>query len=71
MFLYGINDLFDKDTDKLNAKKISKEIRVTKRNDILYRVVILGAILFAIPLFPIFNEKSQLLAVIFFLLSFF
>ena len=38
MFLYGINDLFDKDTDKLNAKKISKEIRVTKRNDILYRV---------------------------------
>lgn len=32
VFLYGVNDIFDTDTDKFNRKKGTKEARIGKRN---------------------------------------
>lgn len=71
IFLYGINDVFDKDTDELNSKKKNRELKISNQNKLLYRIAVGCSILFALPLFVILNEKSQLLLIVFLLLSFF
>jgi lycopene elongase/hydratase (dihydrobisanhydrobacterioruberin-forming) len=48
LFLYGINDLFDRDTDKLNAKKDDKEHRLAQSEDrVLIAVLIAACVLSA------------------------
>lgn len=71
VFLYGVNDLFDKETDDLNKKKKTKETKISNQNRMLYRFAVVCSILFTLPLFVILNEKSQLLLIIFLILSYF
>lgn len=67
IFLYGINDIFDQDTDAHNVKKTQKEVKATKAHDFF---VIVSAVILGLASFML---KGEILVayVIFLLLSFF
>jgi lycopene elongase/hydratase (dihydrobisanhydrobacterioruberin-forming) len=71
IYLYGINDYFDNDTDKYNIKKESKESRldsISSRKIVLYYILffilISNLILWLLP-----NTQSQLFLIIFLFLA--
>lgn len=74
LFLYGVNDFFDNDTDQFNPKKRDKETHVeaqSRRRKILQRIL-LYLVMFSIAL-VLFeqNQIVQLLLMAFMLLSLF
>ncbi|MCS7092723.1 MAG: prenyltransferase [Patescibacteria group bacterium] len=71
LFLYGTNDLSDKDTDKYNPKKTNKENKYKFNQLNLYLTSIFISLLMAIPLFLIGNRLSSLILIAFFVLGFF
>ncbi len=71
IYLYGINDLFDNDTDKYNLKKENKESRLDNLNSrktvlyyILFFLLVSSVILLLLP-----NIKSQVFLIIFLFLA--
>lgn len=71
IFLYGVNDFFDHDTDIHNAKKGTKEYLMQQSDKKFYMNSVLGSFLLSIPLFLFFNPLPRYTLVLFFLLSFF
>lgn len=71
IFLYGVNDFFDQDTDIHNDKKGTKEYRMKQSDKRFYANATLGAFLFSIPLFLFLNPVPRYTLVLFFLLAFF
>jgi 4-hydroxybenzoate polyprenyltransferase len=72
IFLYGVNDWYDRDTDKYNEKKGAKEHRLQKKDDLfLERWLWLSALLgLALSLFW-FSPLTTLLWIVWFFLSYF
>ena len=52
LFLYGVNDLWDYETDLLNPKKEGKEYRVKQGERVALRRVVNASILFSLLLLP-------------------
>lgn len=50
VILYGINDLYDVDTDSKNSKKSGYEFKVSEQNKLYYFIFIAVATVFALPL---------------------
>lgn len=71
-FLYGVNDLWDKETDALNTKKTSRETRVMDRNqEKILRQYVVASLLLALPLIIFSSTTIRLLFGFFFLLAYF
>jgi 4-hydroxybenzoate polyprenyltransferase len=70
IFLYGINDYFDHDTDQFNEKKGSAEhlLLTTERKQL--KITLIGITLGTILLFFIATQLSQILLALFLFLSF-
>lgn len=71
IFLYGVNDIADKDTDRYNLKKTYKENKYRFNQLNLYLVSIFISIILSIPLFLFGNTLSNLILITFFALGFF
>ncbi|QQS43399.1 prenyltransferase [Candidatus Roizmanbacteria bacterium] len=71
VFLYGVNDFFDGDTDIHNEKKGIKESLMRASDRAFYMRVSLISFLFALPFFLFLDTQSTLLLAVFFLLAFF
>ena len=71
IFLYGVNDFFDTDTDIHNVKKGTKEYLMQESDRNFYKNATLAAVLFSVPLFIFLNPLPRYILVLFFLLSFF
>jgi 4-hydroxybenzoate polyprenyltransferase len=68
IFLYGINDLFDRDTDQFNIKKETKEVRIRKQEVKDLRTILLITQLFSLVALFIqenWTQRSIFLAFIF------
>ena len=71
IILYGINDLYDQDTDALNPKKNSREMRVTSQTKKIYTTAIGISFLLSIPLFLFLPVFAKILLFVFLLLCIF
>lgn len=71
VLLYGINDLYDQDTDALNPKKEGKEQRVTTQTKRVYSLAVGIAFLLGLPLFIYLPIFAKLLFFVFLLLCVF
>lgn len=72
IFLYGVNDLWDQETDARNDKKSDKESRVTSQKEkSLLKVAVWVAFVLALPIIFMSNALTNSLLLIFFLLSYF
>ncbi len=71
IFLYGVNDYFDKDTDKFNPKKITHEHLLKKEENKKLIFFLVAALLFFLILILFSNFKVKILLSIFLFLSFF
>ncbi|MBP7967142.1 prenyltransferase [Candidatus Woesebacteria bacterium] len=71
IFLYGVNDINDMETDKINPKKNSKEQATQNTTLILYQRSVLISLLLTIPLFFLQDAISNFLTIIFLLLSYY
>lgn len=69
IFLYGINDLSDGDTDAFNAKKTSREIKTTDANRSIYLNAVLISAALSAPLFIMMPLFASLLLLGFMALS--
>jgi len=70
IFLYGINDYFDRDTDKLNPKKGSDEVLINDKDTQILQIILwLNTALFFIAALLQPNLLSTILLAIFYLLS--
>lgn len=69
VFLYGINDLSDRDTDAFNPKKTSRELKTTDSNRGIYLNAVLISAALAAPLFIMMPLFASLLLLVFMLLS--
>ena len=65
-FIYGINDIFDTDTDTFNLKKRTKEVMGTNRN----WIYIFSSFLLFIPYFFFLDNIGKLILGLFLLVSF-
>lgn len=72
IFLYGVNDLWDQETDKLNSKKIERESRISSKSQEvgLQKAVFISFIL-ALPIFIYGNFQIKLLLASFLFLAYF
>lgn len=70
IYLYGVNDLADSDTDMHNVKKTEKEVRTTskKSRQLMIYAVIISAVL-SLPLFMFGNATVQLTTLSFLILA--
>lgn len=68
-FLYGVNDLFDSDTDQHNPKKTKKEHRANQQTKKVTGILILTILLASIALFMIQDTTTNMLLAIFLGLS--
>lgn len=71
IFLYGVNDLADKDTDKYNKKKSKIENRLQNNQSKIYLLSIITSLILSIPLFVTGNYFSNIFLAGFFLLGYF
>lgn len=69
--LYGINDLFDTDTDILNSKKINFENKAVGLEKSLTKVGVVISLLFVLVPLLLLNSKSLILFLLFLFLSVF
>lgn len=69
IFLYGINDYFDYDTDRLNPKKQSKEQLVTSKLRSVLLFWLIGCLVLFFAYALTVRAGSKLILLIFFLLS--
>lgn len=71
-FLYGVNDLWDKDTDALNVKKSSREVRIiNNQQEQTLKKYVTVSLLLSLPLFIFADTTVRLLFGVFFLLAYF
>lgn len=59
IFLYGINDLFDRDTDQFNLKKENKEIRIRKQEERDLKTILLATQFFSLVALIIQDNWAQ------------
>lgn len=72
IFLYGVNDIFDQETDALNAKKGLQETRIRSIGDKMTLIwVVLLCLILALPIVLWGTHLIKTLMGIFFLMSFF
>lgn len=71
IFLYGVNDFFDTETDYYNAKKGTKEYLMKQADKTFYAAIVIAAFVLSVPLFIYLDTISRYFFVLFFLLSFF
>lgn len=70
IYLYGINDYFDRDTDARNAKKGKKEIKVTARDlPLIRRLLFITTAITVLLIFLVPSFMVKLLLIGFFILS--
>lgn len=71
VFLYGVNDYYDEDTDIFNPKKEDKEYRITAKDKRNLQVLIISSFIYGLLLFFLQpNFIAQLILGVFLLLSF-
>jgi 4-hydroxybenzoate polyprenyltransferase len=70
LFLYGINDLSDYDTDAINPKKMTKEKRLHKNDSAFLNFTVIFSVLVALPLFFYSNALARISLVLFFILGY-
>jgi 4-hydroxybenzoate polyprenyltransferase len=68
-YLYGINDLFDLDTDVYNPKKGSREVLSTEIGVTKLAAVVIASLVISIPVLAILRGYPMLLMMLFLLLS--
>jgi lycopene elongase/hydratase (dihydrobisanhydrobacterioruberin-forming) len=72
VFLYGVNDIFDQETDALNAKKGLQETRIRSETDKKVLIwMVLVCLVLALPIVIWGTHLTRILLGAFFLLSFF
>ncbi len=71
VFLYCINDLFDRPSDALNPKKNSKEQKADAANIQIYYYAVTLSLVALIPIFYYQTLLSNLFLILFLILSFF
>lgn len=72
IYLYGINDVYDQETDKLNEKKESKEVRFDEEKDAGVKNVLLAIFLLSLAIFFMLpNRQAQVFFTLFFFLAHF
>mgnify|MGYP000355428364 CR=1 FL=1 len=71
IFLYGVNDVNDMETDIMNPKKKSKEQTTHQQNLKTYQWCILISLLCAFPLFLLQNSTTNFFTVFFLALSYY
>ncbi len=71
IFLYGVNDINDMETDQINPKKKSKEQATQYTTLTMYQRSVLISLLLSLPLFILQNAASNLLTIVFVLLSYY
>lgn len=71
IIVYGINDIYDKDTDAFNKKKDRQESKHTEKNGKIYVYAILASLLLSIPLWIYLSIFSKVLFGLFLLLGIF
>lgn len=70
IFIYGVNDLFDQDTDSLNQKKTTHEHRFAyNERTLLITAVLISLVLGGIYFFYLKTVLAQLILLLFFLIS--
>ena len=69
LFLYGINDIFDRDTDQLNQKKGSKEHLLQQKELSLLRVLVISIFVGTLILTYVLPITPAILLLLFLLLS--
>jgi len=69
VIIYGMNDLYDADTDAINRKKDSYEGRIHDYDVSTVRVLILSAFISTIPVFLLGNIRSNFIIALFLLLG--
>lgn len=70
IFLYGVNDLFDRDTDHMSQKKKGRELVATTENVTLYKNAVVISLIFSVPFFFSLTSLSKLLFILFLGLSY-
>ncbi len=71
LFLYGINDIHDQETDKLNQKKDQKEARFDQQKDrVLQRLLNAIIVLSIVLLFFLPNHPTRIFFALFIILSY-
>lgn len=70
IFLYGINDWFDRDTDRFSEKKKGRELVASEKNLGAYKIAVISALLLAIPLFILLSSLGKIMFAIFLFLSY-
>lgn len=71
IFLYGVNDLYDEETDALNKKKDNKEVRYSFSKKTFYKISTSISSILIVPLLFLINQKTSIFIIIFFVLSYF
>jgi lycopene elongase/hydratase (dihydrobisanhydrobacterioruberin-forming) len=71
IIIYGVNDYFDLETDKLNKKKEEKEGRLNDDNKNIYIISIVASILFTLPILLFMPFEGRILLLLFFLIAIF
>ncbi|MCF7799051.1 prenyltransferase [Candidatus Woesearchaeota archaeon] len=72
IFLYGVNDWYDRDTDKYNEKKGAKEHKLARRDDkILRRWLLLSTLLGVILMLVWYTPATLVFWLLWFFLSYF
>ena len=70
ILLYGINDLYDKETDTLNPKKKHEEEAVKASTYKTYQYAVMISLFAAIPIFYFQGKLSNILLLLFLVLSY-
>lgn len=71
IFLYGINDIFDEETDEKNEKKATYEVRSSLETRYTFILAVTTSLVFAIPFFFFLCDLNLLIFCGFLFLSFF
>jgi lycopene elongase/hydratase (dihydrobisanhydrobacterioruberin-forming) len=69
IYLYGINDLFDKDTDKYNLKKKTKEHKLKNNESSSLILILFFCIFLLIPLLILSDLNGKIILIVWLLLS--
>lgn len=69
IIIYGVNDLYDQDTDRYNSKKEHHETKVTDSNKSIYTNAIMISFVASLPLFLYLPLFAKILLIVFLFLG--
>lgn len=71
IILYGVNDIYDREVDEKNKRKVTEEARVTQEGERKLKYAIFASFLYAFALLLINNLTASLILILFVVLSLF